>query len=131
MTTGPTEEFVRRTLDLSQEYLDDSIALLEQNRLRSAVDRAYYAIHYSAVALLSSQGIRPPRSHRGLVNVFGSEIVNRGILGDEFADMLSQGLRSRMMSTYSPGATITPDRAQETVRNAEQFVARSRSILNQ
>jgi predicted nucleotidyltransferase len=40
MTTEPIAEFVRRSLSLSQEFLDDSKALLEQSRLRSAIDRA-------------------------------------------------------------------------------------------
>ena len=52
MTTGPSEEFVKRQLQLSQEFLEDSKAFLEQGRFRSSVDRAYYAVHYSAIALL-------------------------------------------------------------------------------
>ena len=42
---APTKEYVRRQLELSLEYLDDASALLQQGRLRSAVDRAYYSIH--------------------------------------------------------------------------------------
>ncbi len=130
MTTGPTEEFVKSVLDLSQVFLDDSIAMLEQGRFRSSVDRAYYSIHYGAVALLTHQSIRPPGSHRGLVTLFGREIVNRGVMGKEFSDMLSAALRDRSLSTYSPEAEVTVDDAREVVANAKRFYATARSILN-
>ena len=97
--------------------------------LRTSVDRAYYSIYYAAQALLVSRGIRAPRTHRGLVNVFGREVVNRGVLGKEFSTMLSRSLRGRTDSTYSPDAEITRERAQAAVEDARRFVAEVRSIL--
>ena len=130
MTTEPTDEFVKATLDLSQECLDDCIAFLDQGRLRASVASAYYSIHHTAIALLSDRGIRPPKSHRGLVNLFSTEIVSHGILDKAFIQMLSDALRYRMLSTYSPQTTITRDRAEGVVDNAKRFVAKVRSILN-
>ena len=130
MMMEPTKEFVRGTLLLSQEFLDDSIACLEQGRFRSSVDRAYYSIHYSAVALLSDKGIRPPRSHRGLLNVFGREVVSKGILGRKFSTMLSNALQGRMLSTYSLEAEVGPSDAESTVESAKKFLAATRSILD-
>lgn len=129
MTTGPTEESVKSTLNLSEEFLDDSRANLEQDRFRTSVDRAYYSIHYAAQALLVSRGIKAPRTHRGLVNVFGREVVNRGVLGKEFSSMLSQSLRDRMDSTYSPEAEIMRADAEGVLEDARRFVAEVRSIL--
>ena len=129
MTTGPTEESVKSTLNLSEEFLDDSRANLEQDRFRTSVDRAYYSIHYVAQALLVSRGIKAPRTHRGLVNVFGREVVNRGVLGEEFSSMLSQSLRDRMDSTYSPEAEIMRADAEGVLEDARRFVAEVRSIL--
>ena len=129
MTTGPTEEFVKSVVDLSPVFLDDSIAMLEQGRFRSSVDRAYYTIHYGVVALLTHRSIRPPKSHRGLATLFGREIVNRGAMGKEFSDMLSSALRDRSLSTYSPEAKVTVDDAREVVANAKRSHITARSIL--
>ena len=131
MTTGPSEEFVETQLRLSQEFLDDSTALLQQRRFRSSVDRAYYAIHYSAIALLCHYGVRPPRSHSGLVNVFGLEIVKAGVIEAEFGRMLNDALHGRSQSTYSADATITLDDAQSAVADAERFVSKIRTILSE
>ena len=95
----PTEEFVKQSLALSQEFLADSAASLDEGRLRTCIDRAYYSMHHAAIGLLTSRGIRPPRSHRGLVNLFGEEIVNRGLIDKEFGRILSSSLGRRMRST--------------------------------
>ena len=121
---------MKRTLLLSQEFLDDSIAFLEQGRYRSSVDRAYYSIHYSAMALLSDKGVRPPRSHRGLFSVFGREVVSKGILSREFSTILSNALQGRMLSTYSTEAEVAHGDAASTVEGAKKFLAATRSILN-
>ena len=130
MTMGPTEEFVREHLALSQELLVDSIDLLERKRSRSSIDRAYYAVHHGAIALLAKRGIRLPKSHRGLVNVFGREIVNTGVIDKEFGRMLSDALEHRMSSTYNADAEITLEDNQSVVANTERFLAKVRSILN-
>lgn len=121
---------MKKQLQLSQEFLDDSMAFLEQERLRSAVDLSCYAIHNGVIALLCHQGIRPPRSHRGLVVLFGREIINKGVMGKEFSEMLNSTMDSRMDSTYSADAEITLEDAQSSVAAAELFLAEVRSILN-
>ena len=102
MTMGPTEEFVESTLSLSREFLDDIIATLEKGRLRTSADRAYCSIHYGAIALPARRGIRLPRAYRGLVNLFGREIVTQGVMGPEFSTILSNALHIRGLSTYAP-----------------------------
>ncbi len=129
MTTGPTSEFVGRHLQLSREFLDDSKAFLEQRRFRSAVDRAYYAIHYSAVALLCHSGVRPPRTHSGLVNVFGQAVVGRGTIKGEFGRILNVAMQRRTVSTYSADSEITFDDAQAAVADAARFLAEVSSII--
>ena len=129
MTTGPTSEFVSRHLELSREFLDDSETLLEDRRFRSAVDRAYYAIHYSAVALLCHSGVRPPRTHSGLVNVFGQEVVGRGAIEGEFGRIVNVAMQRRTLSTYSADSEITFDDAQAAVADAARFLAEVSSII--
>ena len=119
---APTKAFVTRQMELAQEHLDDCIDDLEQGRLRSAVDRAYYAIHHSAVALLCHLEVRPPRSHSGLLTLFGIEVVNKGVMESRFAQMLRRANRNRMAATYSNNADITEDMARANVENARSFV---------
>ncbi|MDA1347441.1 MAG: HEPN domain-containing protein [Chloroflexi bacterium] len=126
---GPSRRFIEKQLQLSLEYLDDSQALLEQQRLRSSIDRAYYAMHYSAVALPCHQAVRPPKSHSGPANLFGREVVNKGLMAGEFGRMLTNAMHSRSISTYSTDTEVTLVDAQTVFADAERFVAEARSIL--
>ena len=128
---APTKEFVTRQMELAREYLNDSANNFEMGSLRTAVDRAYYAIHHSAVALLCHLGVRPPRSHAGLISVFGQEVVNKGVMPPEFGRMIRLANRNRMAGTYSPYANITESLAQEDVNNARLFVDRVADALNE
>ena len=127
---APTKAFVARQMELAQEYLADCIANLEQRRLRTAVDRAYYAMHHSAIALLCHLGVRPPRSHTGLSMLFGREVVNKGVMEARFGHMLTVAKEDRMDSTYSGEADITEDMARANVENARSFVDKVQERLS-
>jgi uncharacterized protein (UPF0332 family) len=87
-------------------------------------------MHSCALALLAHQGVRLPRSHRGLLNLFGSEIAQKGILDREFSKMLSTASDDRISSTYSIEISVTFGDAQSDVENARLFLEKVRSILN-
>ena len=129
-TMAPTKAFVTSQMELAQEHLDDCIASLERGRLRTAVDRAYHAIRQSAVALLCHMEVRPPRSHSGLLTLFGLEVVNKGVMEPRFAQMLRRASRNRMAATYSGDADITEDMARANVENARNFVDKVQERLS-
>lgn len=49
MTTEPSQEFVKRQLQLADEALSDAKYLLQDSRLKAASNRAYYAMFYAAL----------------------------------------------------------------------------------
>lgn len=129
-TMAPTKAFVTRQMELAQEHLDDCIDDLEQERLRSAVDRAYHAIRQSAVVLLCHLEVKPPRSHAGLLTLFGREVVNKGVMEARFRQMLIVAKEDRMAATYSGDADITEDMARANVENARRFVSKVQERLS-
>ena len=61
MTMEPSREYVRRCLELADEFLADAKPCLEHLRLRSAINSAYYAMFHASQAILASKGIRRPK----------------------------------------------------------------------
>ena len=125
----PSEESVKRYIQQAQEFLSDSTALFEQGRFRSSVDRSYYSMHYCVLALLIHLDVRPPRSHRGLVNLFSSEVIQKGIMDREFSKMLSTAIEGRMDSTYLGKPDITFEDTETNLTNARLFLENVREIL--
>ncbi len=71
MTMEPSREYLRRCLQLADEFLADAKLSLEHSRLRLAVNNAYYAIFHASQAILASKGIRPLKTHKGLRSCWG------------------------------------------------------------
>ncbi len=130
MNGAPTQEFVRLQLDMADEALEASAVTRGQGLLRSTVDRAYYAAHHAAIAIISHHGVRPPKSHRGLVNVFGSEIVNRGIVPSELGGTLAMLHSDRMHGNYEARALVTEEMADRAVTGARRFVDAVRAAID-
>ena len=129
METGPTREFVDITIQMAEEALQAATSMLNQELFRSAIDRAYYCMHDAAVAVLADKGVRPPKSHSGLVSVFGLEIAKPGMIGSEFGTMLSQARKARMDSTYDPYSKATQEGAAKLVQNAQRFLDAAKALL--
>lgn len=78
MTMEPSREYVRRCLELADEFLADTKLCFENSRLRSAINNAYYPMFHASYAILASKGIRPPKTHKGLRKLLGREVIGEG-----------------------------------------------------
>jgi len=67
------KEILEQELKLADEMLVDAKLLFAQDRTRSAVSRAYYAIFHAAKAVLLKQNIKTKR-HAATLSMFGSEV---------------------------------------------------------
>src|ERR671919_2599780 len=123
MTMGPSQEYVRGQLQLADEALDDARYLLEGHRLKGAVNRAYYAMFYAAIAPLANITSRVPKSHRGAISLFGRHYVLTGKIDRQFAADLRNAYNLRLQSDYGASTEVGEERVKEMIDKAEAFVA--------
>ena len=131
MTMEPSREYVRRCLELADEFLADAKLCLEYSRLRSAINSAYYAMFHASQAILVSKGIRPPKTHKGLRELLGREIIITSLLEKELGRDLSEAFEMRQVSTYDIYASFGEEGVGEIVYKAERFVKRIREIIGE
>jgi len=131
MTMEPSREYVRRCLELADEFLADARLCLEHSRLRSAINSAYYAMFHASQAILASRGIRPPKTHKGLRELLGREIIITDLLEKEFGRDLSEAFERRQASTYDIYANFGEEDVSEIVDKAERFVKRIKEIIDE
>jgi len=65
---------IKYRLDQSYETLKESEILLKKNAFRGAINRAYYAMFYSVLALLSVKKLGTSK-HSGAISLFDKEFV--------------------------------------------------------
>jgi len=66
-------------MERAREFLDDARANLAEGRIRTAVNRSYYAAMMAARSLLILDGVNP-ESHEGLVTMLSLRFVKTGQL---------------------------------------------------
>ncbi|TAN45516.1 MAG: HEPN domain-containing protein [Nitrospirae bacterium] len=116
------EALIKYRLEQAQTALDDAKFLLDGKRsAQSVVNRAYYAMFYSVLALLQKIG-KIPSKHTGVISLFDLEFVAKGIFQKELSKHFHKAFELRQVSDYKTFKLISSEKAEETYRNASGFI---------
>lgn len=108
----------------SRRALRSARLALRDGDTDGAVNRSYYAMLNAARAGLLSAGIPEdglPKTHSGLISVFGEHVVKSGKVDPEFGRSMNKAEGLRLRADYT-GVELDPTTAEETVVDAERFV---------
>ena len=128
-----TAELARYRLTRARESLAEARLLLDNDHVRTAVNRVYYACFYAVSALLLAEEHSSPK-HSGIRALFDQHWIAPGRLPKNMGRFYRQLLDSRQKGDYAD--LVTFDRAEVSawVEEAEKFVgqvARSAESLLQ
>ncbi|MEL6903348.1 MAG: HEPN domain-containing protein [Cyanobacteria bacterium J06606_4] len=117
-----------KLLALAEQDLDNAQLLLENDRYRAAVSRAYYAMYYGTQALLDNKKIAS-RTHKGMIQQFGQHFVKTGDFSTDISKRLSDTYDLRQMSDYESDAVIDKEAAEKAIAASIDFVAEVRAYF--
>ena len=116
-------------LNLSQEELETPSLLLESNRYRASISRAYYSMYYATQALLISENINTS-THKGLIKLFRLHFIKTSKLSNELSVILGDTYDLRQLADYGEEVDLTTEQVKITLLNAQIFLAQVRDYLN-
>ena len=102
------EEEIRR----AEEALRAAELLYENDFPADAVSKLYYALLYHIRALLLSKGLEP-RSHEGVLRLFGLHFVKTEIFPTDYSHTFSKMMKYREEADYNPSYTFTEQDYEE------------------
>lgn len=108
-------------IERADEALASAKDALEDGHLETAVSRAYYACFYSVHSQLAKRK-QIASSHKQTGIKFRELFIKTGLLDKNFSDILKGLEKWRMDVDYAPCPEITPKKAAELVKKAEEFV---------
>jgi uncharacterized protein (UPF0332 family) len=113
----------------AEESLGDAKALLNAGRSpRSIINRSYYAMFYAVLALLQKIG-KVPRKHSGVISLFDTEYVMKGLFSKELSRDLHDIFNLRQVSDYQVIDPVTLDDAETALTRSKSFVEAVRKYL--
>ncbi|MFO7651977.1 MAG: HEPN domain-containing protein [bacterium] len=123
MESGSASDIIRYRLEQADTALADGQYLLDGRRSpQSVANRAYYAMFYATLALLQSAG-RVPTKHAGVISLFDTEFVQRGVFPTALSRDLHRAFEQRLKSDYRVTGEPSLEQARDLVARAAAFVA--------
>lgn len=122
MKDNDKQVLINYRIQQARAALEEANVLFFQGKTTfGAVNRAYYAMFYSVLAILQYIDM-VPRKHSGAIALFDSEFVKKGIFSKELSRHLHYAFESRQTSDYLVATPICREDTEEIIQNATAFL---------
>ena len=122
------KEHTRKLLAKAEESIQASSGLLEKGHEEFAISRAYYAMFYTADALLNEKDLRFSK-HGGVLAAYGQHFAKTGALDPKFHRWLIDAFDKRVTGDYGVDACFSEGEVALVISQARQFLEAARGHL--
>lgn len=122
------KELIFYRLEQTDESLQSAKLLYENEKYRPAVNRSYYTMFYSVLAIIVTEN-NSVSKHAGVISIFDREYVKKGIFPREMSKWLHESFDLRQRADYTEMFTVSKERADELITNAGIFLIKIREYL--
>ncbi len=130
MNESDVETLVKYRMDEARTALADARYLKDGDRSpQSIANRIYYAMFYSALALLQKVG-KVPSKHAGVISLFDTEFVLKGIFPKDMSKRFHRAFELRQVSDYKIMKPILWETVDELLEQADTFVKKIGAYLS-
>lgn len=121
-------DLIKYRLQQAEESISDVQLLIENNRLRSAVNRIYYGMFYSLLALGLAEGFETSK-HAQLIGWFNKNFILSGKINDRFGKIVTKAFNRRTKSDYDTFVTYEKDEVLQMFAEMKEFVTQIKNLL--
>src|SRR3989304_932737 len=107
-------------MDYAHRALQSAKLLFDDADWVGVINRAYYAIFYSANAMLELEGLERSK-HSGVLSLFREKYVKTGKIETEFSDIYGRAFEYRNSGDYERLKFPNRKTAESTVDSAKRF----------
>jgi uncharacterized protein (UPF0332 family) len=118
-------------LKQAEETLEDAQKMLAAFvSPRSIINRAYYAVFYSVLALFLQYDINPKTSkHSGVIAILDKDLVHAGKLETRFSKMAHKLFEARQVYDYKELVDVSFEDAKKCVAMATEFITEIKAVI--
>lgn len=122
------ENLINYRLEQAKETISDVKLLIENNRLRSAVNRIYYGMFYSLLALGLANQFETSK-HAQLIGWFNKNFINQGLIDSKYGKIINKALNRRTKGDYDTYVEFEKDIVIEMFAEMQDFISEIKSYL--
>jgi uncharacterized protein (UPF0332 family) len=128
MSDDPQAKLIAFRLDQADESIQEAKILAQASLWRGAINRAYYAMFYSVLALTIIKQ-QTASKHSGVIAFFDKDFVRTGIFPKELSRYLHFAFERRQNSDYGEIFSANQEEAKQAIVEAEEFVEKIKDYL--
>ncbi len=120
---------VKYRLEQANETIADVELLIENNRLRSAINRIYYGMFYSLLALALEYKFESSK-HAQIIGWFNKNFVHENKFDEKFGKIINKAFNKRTKSDYDTFVEIDKETVLELFDEMKEFIHEIKKFLN-
>ena len=130
MTDENKRENIRVAMDKASKTLSEADLLFNSGFITGAVSRLYYSLLHSVRALLLTKGLEP-KSHEGVLRVFGLHFIKGGIFEPKASHIFARLMKYKEEADYNPSYIFTAEDFIEFRKEAEDLADKIKDYLRE
>jgi uncharacterized protein (UPF0332 family) len=129
MNEDNLKALIKYRMEQADETLKEAEILFENASYRGTINRAYYSMFYSVLALLTMKKLGSSK-HSGVISLFDREFVKTGLFTRDKSRSLRIAFDRRQTHDYGELIKIEKDIAHDTLKDARGFILAVRKYLS-
>lgn len=122
------QNLIKYRLEQADETIADVKILIDNNRLRSAVNRIYYGMFYALSALSISYSFQTSK-HRQLIGWFNKNFIRTGEIEQSYGKSLNKAYNLRSEGDYDVYVNFDKQEVDGLFDNIKSFILRLKIYL--
>ncbi len=129
LSENDRKQLIEYRLEQANETVSDVQLLIENNRLRSAINRIYYGIFYALLALGLKYEFETSK-HTQLIGWFNKNFINKGLINTKYGKIVNKAYIRRTKGDYDIFINFEKDNVVEMFNDMKEFISEIKSFLN-
>jgi uncharacterized protein (UPF0332 family) len=115
-------ELIKYRLDEANDTIKDVQLLLDNDRLRAAVNRIYYGMFYSLLALGLAYEFETSK-HQQLLGWFNKDFIHKGLIDSKFGKIINKAANRRTKGDYESFVDFEKQIIIEMFSEMKEFIS--------
>ena len=124
------KELIKYRMQQASECVEEVGFLIENNKFKIAVNRIYYGMFYSLLALGLKDQYESSK-HSQLIGWFNKNYIHLGLIEVKYGKMIYKAFTLRNESDYEPFIEYELQEVKELYINMKEFIAKVDEIIIQ
>ncbi len=122
-------ELIKHRIEQADDTIADVQLLIENKRLRAAVNRIYYGMFYALLALALAFKFESSK-HTQLIGWFNKNFIHEGKIDERFGKIINKAFNRRTKSDYDTFVKFDKETVDEMFDEMKEFISEIKDFLN-